>query len=101
MWPLQHSFIFGSRDSVLMSIGRVTTEVRGKRILPEEEKILVPCPRSNRRGTVRNVSFSPIEVSDVEQRTERLMDLLSQGVYAHLKNKEALRKGSPLRGKEN
>jgi len=46
-------------------------------------------------------TVSYLEASDQEQRMEKLIDILSEGVYAHLKKKGLARKQSPPRGKEN
>lgn len=55
----------------------------------------------SRLAILADPTVSYLEASDQEQRMEKLIDILSEGVYAHLKKKGLARKQSPPRGKEN
>jgi hypothetical protein len=75
----------------------------GKHILLEREETVTPRwdLRSSRLGAPKNVTISHLGVSDEEQRTEKLTRIVSEGVYAYLKQAGSVRKESALRSPEN
>ena len=53
------------------------------------------------RNSARQVFETIQETPDGKQRTDKLVDILSEAVYAYLKQKALVRRESALRGKEN
>jgi hypothetical protein len=50
---------------------------------------------------LRKVEISYVEAMGEEGKPRKLIEILSEGVYAYLKHTASLRKQSPLSGKEN
>jgi hypothetical protein len=54
------------------------------------------------RGIVlRKVEVSYVDATDAEGKLKKVTEILSGAVYAYLTHKGFVRKGWPLRGKEN
>ena len=50
---------------------------------------------------LRKVEVSYAEAEEEEGKLRELVEILSDGVYAHIKQKGSVRKQSSLRGREN
>lgn len=68
--------------------------------MKKNESFLADSPEG-RLKLLRDVTFSYQEVPDGKQRAGKLIDILSEAVYAYVKRNGSIRKQSPLSGAHN
>jgi len=85
-----------------MAIGRETGNARAERSKAAiaEQEVQVASERVTSAGAPPVIETIE-EVADGNQMAEKLVDILSEAVYAYLKRKESVLKQGPLSGEEN
>jgi len=73
----------------------------GQRLPTDSGNIPYVCFGGGQQIVLRKVEVLYVEATEEEGKPRKLVEILSEGVYAYLKHKALVRKESPLRGEEN